>query len=248
MATPSITNSNVLQMLRSFLTTVLPSDVVVVQGQPNRAAAPSANRYVVMSQPRYSRLETNVDTSADALFTGSIAGTTLTITGVDSRFPTAELAVGTTVFGPGIAANTVITALGTGTGQLGTYVVNNSQNVASGPVSAGTTSVQMNALARVQLDFHSNDQTSADLANVVSTLMRDQYAIDQFANQTPHFDVTPIHADDAAQRPFLNDSQQVEFRWVVEALLQANIVITVPQQFADTAALSLKSVFAEFPT
>lgn len=59
--------------------------------------------------------------------TGSISGTTLTVSAVGSG----ELVVGQQVFGTGVAANTVITALGTGTGGTGTYTVNQSQTVSS---------------------------------------------------------------------------------------------------------------------
>ena len=243
--TPNPTISQIMTSMASFLAAVLPSDVAVVQGQPNRVAAPSASRYVIMSPPRFSRLETNIDTSEDAVFTGSISGTTMTITAVDSRFPDAQLAIGDTVFGPTILPNTVITA---GAGQVGTYTVSNSQTVAPGTISAGSTEIQMNAIATIQLDFHASDQTAGDLATVVSATMRDPFAVDQFANQSPNYGTVPIHADDPAQRPFFDDQQQVEWRFVVDALLQANIVVRVSKQFADSVALNLKSVFAEFPS
>lgn len=246
--TPIPTVSEILTSLRSFLTAVLPTDVQVVQGQPNRVPEVSASRFVIMSPPRFERLETNVDTSTDAAFTGSIAGTTLTITAVDPRFPNATLAIGSMIFGPNVADGTEVTAFGTGTGQLGTYTVNNSQTAPSETISAGFTTAQMATKVTVALDFHSNDQTAGDLANTVSALMRDPYAVDQFANQSPSYGVVPLYADDAVQRPFLNDSQQIEWRWAVDALLQANIMLTVPQQFADSVTITLRSALADFPT
>jgi len=62
-----------------------------------------------------------------ATVTGSVSGTTLTVTAVASG----TIYVGMTVTGTGVAANTHITALGTGTGGVGTYTVNNSQTVSS---------------------------------------------------------------------------------------------------------------------
>ena len=62
-----------------------------------------------------------------ATITASIATTTLTVTAVASG----TLYVGQTIQGAGITANTVITALGTGTGGVGTYTVSASQTVAS---------------------------------------------------------------------------------------------------------------------
>lgn len=60
--------------------------------------------------------------------TGSISGTTLTVTGVT----TGNIAVGQKLIGTGIAAGTVITAAPTPwNGTTGTYTINNSQTVAS---------------------------------------------------------------------------------------------------------------------
>lgn len=80
--------------------------------------------------------------------TGSISGTTLTVTAVTSG----TLAVGQTISGTGVTAGTTITALGTGTGGTGTYTVSVSQTVASTTITAsgGTltvTAVSSGALA-----------------------------------------------------------------------------------------------------
>jgi hypothetical protein len=56
----------------------------------------------------------------------AISGTTLTIT----TMTTGQVAVGMQVLGPGVTANTFITALGSGAGLTGTYTVSQSQTVA----------------------------------------------------------------------------------------------------------------------
>ena len=66
--------------------------------------------------------------------TGSISNTTLTITGVI----TGILEIGTVITGTGIATGTQITALGTGTGGVGTYTVNISQLVDSTAITANS--------------------------------------------------------------------------------------------------------------
>lgn len=247
--TPNPTESNVLAALRSFLIAVLPSGVDVVQGQPNRVPEPAGTSYVVMAPPRYERIETNVASYADAKFTGSIAGNVLTITAVDSKFPNGKIGVGSTILGAGVASSTQVTEILTGTGQIGTYTLGGApQTVAAETISAGAKTVTMNAKAIVQIDFHAADGTSGDMANVVSALMRDAYAAEQFANQSPNYGVAPLYADDAKQLPFFNDQQQVEWRWVVEALLQANISVSVPQQFADAVVLTLDSAIELFPS
>ena len=65
--------------------------------------------------------------SPGAVITAAISGTTLTVASVASG----TLFVGQTIQGAGITPQTIITALGTGSGGAGTYTVNNSQTIAS---------------------------------------------------------------------------------------------------------------------
>ncbi len=166
------TQSNLLAALKSFLVAVLPVNgpdgkpLDIIAAQQNRIPEPRGASFVVMTPTRMERIETNVDSVADANFTGSFAGTTMTISAVDPRFP---------------------------------------------------------------------------------TRLRDGFGVEPFANQSPNYGVVPLYADDARQLPFTNDQQQVETRWVVDALLQANVVVSVPQQFADTVGLVLEDVDAVFP-
>jgi hypothetical protein len=62
-----------------------------------------------------------------ATFTGTITGTTLTVTNVSSG----NLAIGAVLTGSGVSPNTTIVNFGTASGGTGTYLVNNSQNVSS---------------------------------------------------------------------------------------------------------------------
>ncbi len=64
--------------------------------------------------------------------TGSIAGTTLTIT----VLTTGLLAVGSTVEGTGVTAGTTVTTVLTGTGGVGTYTVSASQNVSETTITS----------------------------------------------------------------------------------------------------------------
>jgi len=83
------------------------------------------NVYIVDGSYRYTW---RISTPSSALFTGSISGTTLTVTAVTSG----TIGIDQALFGLGVTNETVITALGTGTGGVGTYTVNQSQTVASG--------------------------------------------------------------------------------------------------------------------
>ena len=79
------------------------------------------------------------DMPGGASFTGSISANPLTVTAVASG----TLAAGNTLYGPGIAVGTTISALGTGSGGVGTYTVTSSlttsQTVASTTIYAGAT-------------------------------------------------------------------------------------------------------------
>jgi hypothetical protein len=82
------------------------------------------NCYIVDGNNRYAWFISN---PSAATFTGAITTTTLTV----SVMLSGTIAVGQALFGDGLAQNTVITALGTGTGGTGTYTISKSQTVAS---------------------------------------------------------------------------------------------------------------------
>ena len=65
-------------------------------------------------------------------FTGSVSGTTLTVSALSAGI----LQVGSVIEGTGVATGTVITALGTGTGGTGTYTLNISQLVVQTSMTA----------------------------------------------------------------------------------------------------------------
>lgn len=245
--TPSVSQGDVTTALRTFLLEVLESGWDVVLAQPNRVAEPKSDNFVVLMPIRQERLRTNVDEYVDAVFTGSIAGAVMTISAVDPDFD-GQIAIGKTIFGVGVAAGTKVTELMTGTGGVGTYRVSAAQTIGSQTLAAGSKLLEQGARMVVQMDFHSAEpEQSGDAAVTVSTAMRDAYGYEQFANQSPNHGVRPLHADEATQRPFINESQQVEWRWVVEAHLQANIVVSVPMQFAGAVAVETISVDAAYP-
>jgi hypothetical protein len=231
------TQSGLQAALRAFLSEVLPEGVEIIAGVVNRVPEPSVARFVVFNPLRMERLRTNVDTSADTRFTGSIAGTAMTVSAVS--FGTIQ--PGAIVFGTGVVANTRVMS---GPGGVGSYVVNKPQTLSSQVLSAGQMTVEQGVKATVQLDFHSADNTASDMAQTVSTLLRDPYGVEQFANQDPNYGVVPLYADDPRFIPFTNENQQVEWRWVLEACFQLNQVTKVPQQFADEVKVGTVSAGA----
>ena len=89
------------------------------------------NVYIVDGQNRYTW---RISSPSAAVFTGSISGTTLTVTAITNG----TIAINQALFGVNVTQATVITALGTGTGGVGTYTINQSQTVASTQMNSAT--------------------------------------------------------------------------------------------------------------
>lgn len=234
--TPSPTDSNIFTALRTFLIGILPAGVDVVRAQVNRVSQPVGTDFVVMTPLRRERIETNVDSYADVLFTASIAANVMTVSAVN--FGTIQ--IGATLFGLALAAGTTtITGQLSGSlGGIGTYSVSAPQSAVSGLVAAGLTNYMQATEVTIQLDVYGPN--SANNVQVISTLFRDDYAVQQF--KTYGFDIVPFYADDPKQLVFVDESNQFEDRWVVEACLQANITVSVAQQFASIVAVTLQEI------
>lgn len=243
MATISTTQSDILEALRAFLLGVLPSGWEIIAAEINRVPEPKSTRFVVMTPIRIKRLRTNIDTAEDVAFTAAMSGTSMVVSAVE--FGT--ILIGSTVFGTGVQAGTVITAQVNGTpGGAGTYTITPGQGLPSREMSAGNMALEQGAEIVVQLDFHSADLDAGDAAQIVSTSFRDPYGVDSFATQTA-YGVVPLFADDPRQMPFINAEQQYEWRWVLEATMQANQVVRLPQQYADAVEVEVISVDAAYP-
>lgn len=234
-------DTQILTSLRTFLISILPDNVEVIIAQKNRVPEPTANDFVVMTEISRTRIETNIDTPADVRFTGSIAGTVMTVSSVD--FGT--IYVGATVSGVGVTAGTKVSALAGGTGGAGDYTISASQIVPSGVLSTGAVDIVQPVMIGVQLDVHGPN--SSDNAQIISTLMRDDYAVQSFAEQSPNYGVVPLYADDPAQRPFINEAQQYEDRWVIDCRIQVNPVVSPAAQYADALEAELIDVDAVYP-
>lgn len=234
------TQSNVLEALGQFIAAVVPGLQVIV-GQQNRTAEPHQDDFVVMTPIRNQRLATNIDGGDDCKFIGSIAGNILTVEDLE----VGAISPGVTVFGPTVQPSTTVLAAGD---LPSTFTVSISQTVPSGTLSAGQKTVMQETECVVQLDFHSADTTSADAANTVSTALRDEFGTSFFAGlASPLNGVSPLYADDPRQMPFMDAEQQYEWRWVLEAHLQYDPSVAVPQQYGDGAQVQLVDVDASFP-
>lgn len=234
----SITDEQLSSAIAGFLLAVCPAPFEAVQGQDNRVAEPAAPDFAVFTPTGRRRLATNLDLYADCRFVGSITGTTMTVTEQDYG----TVAVGNQVFGPNVAANTVVTAGPSGSGPW-TYTVSPAQTVAPGVMAAGVQDLTAQTEVEVQIDVHGPN--SADNAQRISTLLRDDYGVQLLASSG--YDVVPLHADEPKQIPFVNGENQYEDRYVIEAKLQINPTVTVPQQFAETVTVGTIDVDAVYP-
>ncbi len=87
------------------------------------------NKYLYVTQRQAALLPTICSIAvATASFTATISATTMTVSAV----AIGNLAIGQTVTGAGVTANSIITALGTGTGGAGTYTLSQSSTVSLG--------------------------------------------------------------------------------------------------------------------
>jgi hypothetical protein len=240
MTSLSLTQSNIQTALVSFLTSFLSSSVEVVEGQDNRVPEPESSDFVVFTVMRRDRLSTNVDSYADCLFTASISGAVMNVASVQIG----TIQVGNLLFGSGILVGTTISGTLTGTGGAGTYTVSAPQTIGTEQMAAGSFEALQPVDVTIQLDVHGPNST--DNAQMITTLFRDDYAYQIFRQSG--YDVAPFYADDPKQIPFINAESQYEYRWVVEARMQANqVVLGLPQQYFSIVNLNVDSVTVVFP-
>lgn len=242
-ATITPTQSDVQTALRSFLLDVLPCGVEVISALGNRVPEPRGGSYVVMTPILFRRLATNYDGYDDVRFVGSISGDVMTVTAVDHG----TLKAGRVVFGVGVADSMKIMSQTSGSaGGIGTYALSISQTIGPLTLAAGAHLLTQNAEVTIQLDFHSADLSAGDMAQTVSTALRDMTGADFFtALGKP---ISPLLADDPREMPFTNDQQQYEWRWVLDGRLQVNQTLAVAQQFADKVDIGLIEVDSHYPS
>lgn len=251
--TLSITESMVLQALGDFITTILPAGFQVVQGQDNKVPEPSNNGfpdgtdYAIMWPTLRERIETNTDDYADITMEGSASAGVLTLTSVDvagKPVTGGVLAAGQSVFGVGLTSGSLLGAQASGTpGGPGTYAITPSQSFGAQALAAGLKESLSPMKLTVQVDVHGPNST--DYAQIIVTLFRDDYACVFFAENEPP--LAPLYIDNGQQIPFVSGEKQYEDRWVLEAKLQLNPVVSTPMQFADTLSVGLKEIDSTYP-
>ena len=227
-----VSEYDIFVALRAFIMGVVPG-IEVVRGLVNRVDEPQADNFIVITPIMRERLEWNTDSYADV---ETLAFTALTSPSIGAVLHDSTLAASGTVLsvsgmnvtlgsigGRYFTAGDVITGVGT--------VVD---------VAFGGRSITQPTKLTMQMDVHG--PMSADNAQLLTTLLRDQYAVDALAPTC-----APLYASDPSQLPFINGEDQVEERWSIDAVLQANIVVVVPVQFAGALTIGLIDVDAVYP-
>lgn len=92
----------------------------------------------------------------------------------------------------------------------------------------------------VQIDCYG--PLAGDWAQSISTLFRDRYACDIMGPS-----VQPLYNEDPMMIPLTTGENTYLERWMITAVLQYNPVVSVPQDFFDSATVEFINVPAEYP-
>ncbi len=236
-ATISFTESAAFTALGNFIAAVTGLGAgQVIQGQQNRVAQPPLPDFVQMTALRQERLETNETTYYDNVVTGSIAGTTLTVSAT-SRLEGLGLQPGMLLIDGlwpvmNIAANTTIIEQLTGTeGGIGTYQVSVSQTLAPETLYAGLRADLVGTKWTFQLDIYG--PKAGDNTKIIEALFRSEVGVELIGSAVS-WDIVPLYCDEARQMPLVDGEEQYEQRFTMDACLQVSPVIGTPQQFATS--------------
>lgn len=109
-----------------------------------------------------------------------------------------------------------------------------------------TIAIEQGTELRIQLDFYG--PSSGDWAAATEALWRSELAcvalggVDGSGVPLVPPICQPLHADEAHLAPFTDSEDQYETRWIIEAILQYNPVVTAPQEYADDAEIFVINV------
>jgi hypothetical protein len=226
---------DVQSAVRSFLLDVMPQGMEIIEGLDNLVPEPQGSDFIVITPIMRERLATNIHFNHDCAFDASINNNQLTVT----HMQLGSISLGATLFGIGVSAGTVISRQISGDrGGIGTYELNISQSTPSETTASGVLDYLQKTELTFQCDIHGSN--SANNAQVISTLFRDGYCADSF--KASGIDIAPLYAEAPRLMPFQNAEQNWEWRWIVELCLEANIIVSPPQQYFTKIDVTLKPV------
>ena len=107
--------------------------------------------------------------------------------------------------------------------------------------SGGTMTLTRPTQWTAQIDCYGD--SAQDMALAICIALRSAYGCDALKTSGAQ----PLYAGDPRQLPFITGEDQYLERWSVDAVLQFNPSITVPQQFADQLRVDFVEVDTKYP-
>lgn len=233
---PALVNlgdTQALAVVRTVLLELLPPGIEVIRAFGNKVPEPVGDDFCVVTPLRRERLATNRDTDLDLRVTGSITDDIMLV-----QQPGITLLPGYTLYGPHVVRGSVITATGP---NAHSYVVAPPQAVPAGStIYVGRHVMLQPADLVYQCDVHGPN--SSMNAAAIHTAWRDDAGYQMVKAASGPLEMAPLYADDPHMAPFQNAEAQWEDRWIVDLHLQANIIVTLGQEFADEVVIGLYPV------
>ena len=232
----SLTEAQTIQALGNFLAVILPTGTPIFKAQTNRVPPPATVDFVSMTPILRERLEWNTDTYGLDTETLAFAALTHTPAPGDMLANAGLTAAGTVVGVSGLNITLTPSPPPSRYFAIGDIVSDGVNAVGTVTnVSYGGKSVLTPTKVTIQLDVHG--PASGDNAAMIASLFFDSYATEQFA--TSGFAVFPLYTSEPKQVPFSNAEDQIEFRYVVDVVLQCNPVTIVPAQYGTQFAVNV---------
>lgn len=102
------------------------------------------------------------------------------------------------------------------------------------PGIEGSAHVQNSVDTRLQLSFYGDK--AQERSRVVYTLWKNHYGTENMVV------CQPLYVNSYDRRPYINDSNQYEDRWLLDLALQYNPQVTYAQDFAESAGVTITTV------
>lgn len=99
---------------------------------------------------------------------------------------------------------------------------------------AGTEEIGRSTVLHFQLDTYG--PSASDNIQVLTTLFRDDFGF-QFFRQ---YGISPLFCDDGQQMPLVSGEKTYIQRWMMRGVLQTNLDVVIPVQFAENVVTTLK--------
>jgi hypothetical protein len=236
------TEATIQEALGGFLKFILPPDTEVVEGQDTAVSEPYGSRFVVVTPMSRPRLATNLVLYAETQIYASISGSKLNVDSIQfgTIIPNSLL---WGIFGDVQQGTTIIKQIGGMGGGPGVYELSHLQTTVKQTMACGNMYIWTDNELVFQLDIHgANPRESTDMVSTISALFRDEVATDYFDNL--RIGLSPLHADEPHQVPFLNAEQAWETRWSLDAHMQVSQKITLPQQFTTSVIVQIQPLIS----